>query len=279
MFSGEGFDPATEANPLITLNIAGLVNHYSLKASESIQLETQDSSGNKIDGSTDNLTVEMTTTREMNSITITPASKINGAINDYRIEVNSVSPMPDGAKFFMTFPVETNLPTSSTCRTYSKLTSVSCAVLSGQQLIATLDFTSNPLSALTTFSFIVESVTNPPSTVPSSTFYNILTQDEFGYDMATYSANVVVTNEQPWSIATGTLSMSDTNPLAASTYTLSITAKNPIPAGGAFVVTTPTNVDVGGINFCSVTVDGSIYKMSCSADELTGIVRVNSGLT
>jgi hypothetical protein len=78
---------------------------------------------------------------ELNLVSVTPTSKVNGEFTVYTIVVYVLTPLYDSDKFTITFPSEVTLPSSPVCAISSGLISVSCAPKVGQKMTATLVFT------------------------------------------------------------------------------------------------------------------------------------------
>jgi len=86
--------------------------------------------------------------------------------------------MVTGDVIKFTFPSDYTLSTPS-CSASTDISSLTCTS-SGNTLSASLSFTSSPLTSGTTFAFYVKSISNPPSTKPTSAFYNIVGLDSSG---------------------------------------------------------------------------------------------------
>ena len=90
-FAG-GFDPGVHAGP-INIKLSGLQNPRSLAPTSSFTIDTQDNGSNAIDKFSTTLTVTMTTINDLKEVLITPASKVNGALNIYDISFKVNSPL------------------------------------------------------------------------------------------------------------------------------------------------------------------------------------------
>ena len=111
----------------------------------------------------------MTQMNELNGVTVTPGSQVNGASTAYTISFTSnLIKVLNDDQFYITFPSEISLSLSS-CSTGSNIAIIICT-RTGQQLKATM----KSLNANTgTFTFVVNVAKNPPSTRPSSTFTGV----------------------------------------------------------------------------------------------------------
>lgn len=138
------------------------------------------------------LTIQMANINELNLVTVTPASLVNGATTTYTITVNVETPLYDGDKFTITFPGDINLPSSPICVASTSLTAVSCAPKVGQRMTATLTFSGGQIASRTDFAFQVQSCVNPPDTYPTSTFLNIFALDSSDSNISQYSTPVTV---------------------------------------------------------------------------------------
>jgi hypothetical protein len=113
----------------------------------------------------------------MTTVSVTPASNINGAINDYTVSFIPITPVIVGDLFKITFPSEMTIPTTNpVCST------ITCT-FSGRVLTATMAQTvSNP----TSFTFIVKSMVNPPDRRPTSQFSSIFLTSSIGTAYSQY---------------------------------------------------------------------------------------------
>lgn len=81
----------------------------------------------------------MTDINELNQVSVTPVSLINGATTNYVITVNVKTPLYNTDKFTLTFPSQITLPTSAICAAGTGVTAVTC-VRSSNTITASLSF-------------------------------------------------------------------------------------------------------------------------------------------
>ena len=150
----------------------------------------------------------MTAINELNLVTVTPSSLINGATCNYKITVNVETPLYDTDKFTITFPSEVTLPTSPICSVVSgstTLSAVSCAPKVGQKMTATLTFNGGQIPTRTDFEFLVQNCINPPDIYPTSSFTQIFATDASDQSISGYSSTVTIATTTPGSIITSSL--------------------------------------------------------------------------
>lgn len=106
----------------------------------------------------------MTSTPNLSSFTVTPSSNVNGATNDYNIQVIATLPILSTDSITFTFPSEPTLPSSLSCSTGTLITAITCTKTGTYTVKAILTVSGGTITALSTFSFNIKNVVNPPST-------------------------------------------------------------------------------------------------------------------
>jgi len=127
----------------------------------------------------------------------------------------------------------------------------------------------------------VSSITNPPSTEPTSSFSNVEMQDTSSGKLAGFSGTVTVTDTTPATITTSSLSQEVLTLSTATTYTITYTTMNAMASGGSFKVTYPSSVTPGSsITTCNVIYNSVTYAMSgCTLDTTNSIISIPTGFT
>jgi len=91
---------------------------------------------------------------------------------------------------------------------------------------------------------------------------------------------VTVTTSVPAEVPVGIITQTSDEAGKAADYTLTYTTLNPVPSGGSFVVSYPDNVEFSGRSrICQVSVNGSIYAMTCSVSLGARKITMTNGLT
>ncbi|CDW77580.1 UNKNOWN [Stylonychia lemnae] len=276
-----GFTTAYTAKTTpFTLTLGNLRNPRTTAVTSSFTITTTDSSDNKIAEASTGITVQMTQVPDITSFAVAQASGVNGAATDYTFTVTSPIPQLSTDKITFTFPTEITVPGSITCATVSNVGAISCAV-SGSTVTATFTFSGGTLAASTAFSFKVSSITNPPSTAPTSAFTAVEMRDTSDGKLAGFSGTVLVTDTTPATITTKSLDQAIYTLSTATTYTITYTTMNAMAAGGAFKVTYPSTVSSdGSITTCNVIYSSVTYSMSgCTVDTTNKIISIPTGFT
>lgn len=108
-----GFRSSTTkaAGTIFTVTIPGVVNPVDLGESDTFQADTYTSGGLIMDQVTSGVTVEMTSTADMKSVSITPGSYVNAAVTSYTFDVTATVPVTESHYLVIQFPAEIELPT------------------------------------------------------------------------------------------------------------------------------------------------------------------------
>ena len=81
------WDPDTESDPTIYVTIGFLKNPGSKQLTNSFSIVIETPEGNAIDSITQGIALSMTSIGQLSSVTVEPASKINGAVTSYIFQV------------------------------------------------------------------------------------------------------------------------------------------------------------------------------------------------
>ena len=155
----------------ISFDIDGIQNPISLKPTSTFTVVTQLSSSVFIDQLLSGITVTMTSVSQLQSVSLSSTSLVNGASNSLSMSISSPTNLSAGFKLVVVFPSQITLPSSiawvgtlflSTSLTWTK---------SSQTVTVTLSFSSgSTLSSGATFTLRFDSITNPTSTQPTDNF-------------------------------------------------------------------------------------------------------------
>ena len=119
-------------NPL-KISFSGIRNPRTFQTTSTFTVMTQDSSGYTIDSGT-GFTVTMNAMGSLSSVSASIANLTNGASTTYMLSLATLIPLASNDIFYITFPAEATLPSSSvSCGTSANLGSISCSS-SGQTL-------------------------------------------------------------------------------------------------------------------------------------------------
>lgn len=162
----------------MSFNASSITNPRSTKPSSTFTFSTETSDGYQIEQITSGVTVTMTSVNAFTSISLSSSSLVNSASNNLTFTLLSPSQLIDGDKLSITFPTQVTLPTSFTCTGVTNLDSSLTCSLSSRTLTITMNFTTDTITAGTSFSLKLASITNPSSTSPTDTFtFSISTTD------------------------------------------------------------------------------------------------------
>ena len=165
----EGFSTSSfSAGGTIQFDISGVRNPVSLQQSSSFSAITQTSGSYAIDQLTTGITVTMTSTSELQLVSLSSTSLINGASNNLSFNISSPSDLVDGDKVRVIFPSQVTLPTTVSWVGITNLAaSLTCSKTS-QTIDITLEFSASTiLAAGNVFRLRIDSITNPTSTRPT----------------------------------------------------------------------------------------------------------------
>jgi hypothetical protein len=156
--------------------------------------------------------------------------------------------MIDGDIFYITFPPELQLPSSSSlsCTGEGLVKSLQCSLVNGManRVKAKITFTSGSLDGNTKFTIKVNNVKNAPSTAPSSAFTDIKATDSADNDIMVYlGVGPAITNPQPAS-ASGQLVQGNTDTGVSTDYTITYTTMNAMADSSSFLVDYPDIITV-----------------------------------
>ena len=240
----DGFQSsAFAAEGTISFDIDGILNPRSLQPSSTFMVKTQTSDEFLINQLTSDITVTMTSVSQFNLVSISSTSLVNSASNNVTFTINSPSELIDGDILSITFPSQVTLPSSFTFVGMMNLASNLTYNLSGTVLNITLNFSTSPLTAGTSFIFKLQSITNPSSTQSTDTFsFSVLSSG--GYLINDYSTDVRLTTTTPSNITSANLSQSTSDASATGDVTFNITLINSVAAGGTLSVIYPSQITV-----------------------------------
>jgi hypothetical protein len=101
--------------------------------------------------------------------------------------------MKTGDKILFTFPTDVTGPTGTpSCSVVSSIQTVTCTNAGVNRVAVQLTFSPSTLPGGTGFSFLVNGITNPPSTEPTDSFTSIIGTDTAGNTLQTYTTPVAV---------------------------------------------------------------------------------------
>lgn len=134
----------------------------------------------------------MTSNPTMPSFSVTPTSLVNGDSTSYKVAVSATTALVTGDQITFTIPSEVTLPSSLSCSAGTNMLGVTCTKVSSTQVKATLQFSGGTLASGTSFDFTMNSITNPPSTLVSSSFSSVSLQDTSSNTLESYTGTATV---------------------------------------------------------------------------------------
>ena len=217
----------------------------------------------------DSISLTMTTAATIlsSSVTITPSDTVIQKSTVYTFNMRVFNPLPVGASIIITFPAEIT-PTSSTVSAVGtgKLNSLivtdyntSTKVLTLTEVITSQ---SNYVSSGEYIQFTVTPITNPTTTVTSSSF-TIKTMESVYYSIESGSSGITVT-ATPGGISTFTVSPSNIKVRESTTYTFDFITENDISVGSKLTIIFPSEITVDNRSATSC-VSGATSISSSSA--------------
>jgi len=126
----------------------------------------------------------------LTTFSITPSSKRNGASTTYVISFEAVSPLEDTDYLEITFPSEIGVSASLSCVSGSNLSKVVCTTTDQETVKALFSTFSNSIETGDKVSFDISTITNAPSTAPSSAFSDIVIYSKDGYKVSKYTTGM-----------------------------------------------------------------------------------------
>jgi len=194
----------------------------------------------------------MTIPGELSSFSAQQSNFTNGDINRYEFSMQSEIPLYNGDKLSFELPPELQAPPKSedlNCKGKEGFTEITCTI-SGNHMVVVFKELARPYG---TFAWSADNIRNPISTKPSSSFSNILIQNEDNYSVAKYSKPTApITNELFAQIQKYKLTQDDINVSKVTSYTLDFTPVNPIPRTGSMQISWPRQVQVTSDFGCQV---------------------------
>lgn len=215
----------------MTIVITGITNPRNLEPTGPFHIVTYDTNGtSEIDGGFD-IDTKMRDLAEIENISITPSSDVNGALNRYTFVLKTRVTIIDGDVLQITFPSQITLPATieelnilSVPRTVDdqKVSDVLKVEMSGQTVFITFIKVG---SVSQTYTWTIENIKNPPSTIPSDTFINIIFVDKNGWGVQYLNIIAVpppyVVNKKPGLIINENLIQRSDLPATKTTYEIS----------------------------------------------------------
>ena len=155
----------------VSFDISGIRNAVSLEPSSTFTAKTLTSEDYDIDQITSGISVTMTTTNDLQSVSLSSTSLVHGAQNNVTFTINSPSDLVNGDKLSITFPAQMTVPGTVTCVGVTNLASSLTCTVTGQQVDIELEFSASTiLAAGNNFQVTIQTLTNPTSTEPTDDF-------------------------------------------------------------------------------------------------------------
>lgn len=164
---------ATSDNP-IRLTLQNLRTPRSFRPSSEFKIETRTEEGYVIDGGGSDITVQMNEMNFLTGIEITPTSKVNGIVTDYKVKIDTFVYLDNRDRVLITTPPTIGFDIDGiSCDPMPNpvgVTEVSCENIDDQTFVITLQKVTRPDGI---FELLVHGMKNPPNFRRSSLFSNI----------------------------------------------------------------------------------------------------------
>jgi hypothetical protein len=271
-YSGNGADG-------VVVQIGPIINPRSTAPSDSLTVSLKDASGYDIETIDSGVTAQMDTPATIASFDLSPSDTTNGAANTYTVTLIAVTPMEDDDYVLMTFPSEIGVSATLDCSHSTNLDGIACSSPDQETVTAVLNFDNSGIDSGESFKYTIKTITNPPSTEPSSIFTDVYLMTTDGYQIAKYPDTYTITNSAPATITTYELSQYDEDYATDTVYEIKYTTETSYASGAAWKLTVATVVDVPSSTFdeCNILFSSITYSMDCTYSSSLSTIKMITG--